>query len=227
MVKKQSMTATATATALPPMPSRRERTRAALVAAGMALFAERAIDAVAIDEIVALAGVAKGTFFNHFDDKHDFARAIAGAVRAEVEARVAQVNAGETDPLRRLAGGMLAATGFALDHPAATTILLRTAITATGRDHPLNAGLRHDINAAQAAGVIRAEASAGGVLFWLGLCHALMMFVIDRAPARDAAAARMAQIMIMGLTGLGARERAARTCATDCAARLMATQPDR
>ena len=48
---------------------RRERTRAALMRAGQVLFATRSVDAVSIDDIVAAAEVAKGSFYNHFPDK--------------------------------------------------------------------------------------------------------------------------------------------------------------
>ncbi|MEY4952880.1 MAG: hypothetical protein RL299_1304, partial [Pseudomonadota bacterium] len=49
-----------TAAALHP---RAARTRQALIEAGFELLAERPIDAVAIDEVVTRAGVAKGSFF--------------------------------------------------------------------------------------------------------------------------------------------------------------------
>ena len=50
---------------------RRLRTRAALLASGAELLGQRPIDAIAINEIVEHAGVAKGSFFNHFADKDD------------------------------------------------------------------------------------------------------------------------------------------------------------
>ena len=49
-------------------PARSAPTRAALVAAGFDLLVERPIDAIPIDEVVKRAGVAKGSFFNHFRD---------------------------------------------------------------------------------------------------------------------------------------------------------------
>ncbi len=65
---------------------RRLRTRTALLHAGRALLAVRDIDAISIDEIVAAADVAKGSFYNHFADKEEsFAREIGAAVRTEAE----------------------------------------------------------------------------------------------------------------------------------------------
>ena len=89
-----------------PNPSnpRAQRTRTALLDAGFALLAERPIDAIAIDDIVARAGVAKGSFFNHFTDKPGFARALGEQVRLALEARVGAANRDVSDPVLRLAG---------------------------------------------------------------------------------------------------------------------------
>lgn len=76
---------------------RAARTRRAMLDAGFELLAERPIDAIAIDEVVARAGVAKGSFFNHFTDKPGFAGAIAAEVRLELEERVTDANAGVED----------------------------------------------------------------------------------------------------------------------------------
>ena len=53
---------------------RRARTRAALLKAGRTLLASRDVQGLSVDEIVAAADVAKGSFYNHFTDKDMFAR---------------------------------------------------------------------------------------------------------------------------------------------------------
>ncbi|MBO6634516.1 MAG: helix-turn-helix transcriptional regulator, partial [Parvibaculum sp.] len=39
--------------------------RAILIEASLRLFAQKGVDATTIDEIVTVAGVAKGTFYNY------------------------------------------------------------------------------------------------------------------------------------------------------------------
>ena len=56
---------------------KRARTHAALVTAAKSLFALRSIESVTIDEIVAEAGLAKGTFYTHFDDLDALTAAVA------------------------------------------------------------------------------------------------------------------------------------------------------
>ena len=90
------------APAAPRSKSKRERTRESLVAAAERLFAARGPDAVSIDEITAAAEVAKGTFYTHFSDKEDLERALARAVRLELEDEVSRVNDGIEDAGKRI-----------------------------------------------------------------------------------------------------------------------------
>lgn len=199
---------------------RAARTRQALIEAGFELLAERPIDAIAIDEVVARAGVAKGSFFNHFTDKPGFGNAIAEAVRRELESRVDAANAGVTDPVLRIAGGMREGVRFALAERKHAIVMLRGLDVSTAIDHELNRGIRADIEALVKAGMARPEAATSGVRFWLGLCQVAMLNVIERRHSRAEAASRLREMLVLGLTGLGVAEDRARTCAEVTAAGL-------
>lgn len=199
---------------------RAARTRSALIAAGFDLLAEKPIDAIPIDEVVARAGVAKGSFFNHFADKPAFSSAITEEVRQELEERIAAANAGLADPLARIAGGLRVGAAFALAQPKRTVVLLRSHASTTLRSHPLNRGLVEDMEAALAAGLVREEARAGGVLYWLGLCQILLANLIEERPGLEAARAALSAMLIMGLTGLGANPARAKAIAHEAAAAL-------
>lgn len=187
----------------PPAPARNTRTRTALIAAGLDLMVERPIDAIPIDDLVARAGVAKGSFFNHFADKHAFAAAVADEVRAELEAEVARANADIADPVERIAGGMAVAAAFALAQPRRTMVLLRSLGAATRQTHPLNRGLNEDLGAALAEGAVRPEAGAAGLLYWLGLCQVVVVHIVETRPTRSEAARLLEAMLAMGLAGLG------------------------
>ena len=204
-----------------PLGGRRARTRSALFKAGLTLFAQRPVDAVPIDDIVALAGVAKGSFFNHFRDKQDFATAIAAEIRGEIEASISAANADIDDPLKRLTGGMMMAVHFALTAPEQARVMMSGLHAATARDHPLNAGLRHDIELARAKGLLREEAGEAGLLFWLGACTMVMANVTERRFTPEQAAQRMADVMLMALVGLGITEPLAKALATDAREALL------
>lgn len=182
---------------------RAARTRAALLAAGFELLAERPIDAIAIDDIVARAGVAKGSFFNHFTDKAGFAAELGAAVRKELELLVTAANVGVADPVARLAGGMRVALEFALTERKRCIVMLRGLELSTGLNHRLNQGIRADIEALSAAGLARPEAVRSGVRFWLGLCQIMQLNAIERELSRSDAAERLREMLVLGLAGLG------------------------
>lgn len=191
---------------------RAARTRAALLAAGFELLADRPIDAIAIDDIVARAGVAKGSFFNHFTDKAGFGAELGAEVRQQLELRVGEANAGVTDPVARLAGGMRVALDFALTERKRTIVMLRGLELSTGLGDRLNQGIRADVAALAAAGLTRPEAERSGVRFWLGLCQILQLGAVERELPRAEAAERLREMLVLGLTGLGVpQERAVRT----------------
>src|SRR6185369_5465771 len=125
--------------------SKRERTRDGLVAAAEGLFAARGPDAVSIDEITAAADVAKGTFYTHFSDKEDIERAIAGAVRSELEAKVEEVNDGIDHAGVRMANGLSTYLSFAVRHPVRARTLLRLMSSAADPESPINSGIRGDV----------------------------------------------------------------------------------
>lgn len=204
---------------------RAQRTRAALLGAGLDLLADRPIDAIAIDEVVARASVAKGSFFNHFADKQAFAEAISGVVRGEIEDQVRQVNLGLDDPLERLAGGMIAAALYALARPTRAAVLVRAASRMAPSDHPINRGLRTDLDAALAGGQIDPATADEAVLFWLSCCQAVLGQVVEQASSAGQAMRLVNAMLRLGLRGLGAKPHAVeRTCSPDRLAARFAGQ---
>lgn len=186
--------------------NRATRTRNALLAAGFELMAERPVDAIPIDDLVSLAGVAKGSFFNHFGDKNGFAKAVALEVRAEIEKRINKANHGIANPITRLAGGMREAAEYALIARARSMAILRISVGFTARNHPLNDGVRGDIDDCIANNFLRPEAKQTGVLFWLGLCHTMMANVIEKEFSRQETAEPLREMLVLGLIGLGVDE---------------------
>ncbi len=67
---------------------RRETTRTALLEACGELFAQRGFEGVSVDAICARANVAKGTFYQYFETKHD---AVLALLRHELTAAAPQI----------------------------------------------------------------------------------------------------------------------------------------
>lgn len=94
------------------------------------VFAKRGYHAAKIDEIVAAAGVARGTFYLYFEDKRGifeeivdktFARLGAAVMRVDTEDPGRSVGGQIKENIRRIVGALL-------EDPATTKILLSDAV---------------------------------------------------------------------------------------------------
>jgi AcrR family transcriptional regulator len=186
---------------------RRVKTRSALLHAGRALLASRDIDGISIDEIVVTADVAKGSFYNHFADKEQFAREIGAAVRRQAEEAVSVANIGVSDPGARLARGLCVFLRFAIDNRDSAKVLWRLNPGSTMADAPINASLRQDLARGIRARRFSAVDVEAGLLLVMGLVVISMRHVLEERVATPAAsiAGNMAAAMLRAL-GLATAE---------------------
>jgi AcrR family transcriptional regulator len=100
-----------------------ETTRAALVGAAEALFADRGFADTATEAVVKAAGVTRGALYHHFTDKADLFRAVYESLEQRMIAQVEEAVAGLTDPLEVLHRGTEAFLDACLE-PAVQRIVL-------------------------------------------------------------------------------------------------------
>lgn len=208
------------AEAAPRNDRRKLRTRAALMQAGQRLFARHSVDAVSIDDIVAAADVAKGSFYNHFPDKEALAREIAGLVRAEAEAEVEAANEGVSDPVARMARAQAVFVRFAARNPERARAMMRLFAGATVPNAPLNSGLRADVRAGLDAGAYQGLTLETGVLMAMGTALVAVSHVLDPDAGADPAGVAPALIFAL-LRSLGVADAAARDAAGAAAADIF------
>src|SRR5271157_135529 len=106
---------------------KRARTRAALVAAAKSLFVLRSIESVTIDEIVTEAGLAKGTFYTHFESLDALTAAVADELVAAFDDLMQPARLAIADPLDRIAFGCNAFIEKALEDPGWAQVVTRMA----------------------------------------------------------------------------------------------------
>jgi len=200
--------------------SKRERTRDGLISAAEALFAVRGPDAVSIDEITAAADVAKGTFYTHFNDKDDIERAIAGSVRAELEAKVTLVNDGIEHAGVRMANGLSTYLSFAVRHPVRARTLLRLMSSAADPESPINAGIRGDVVLGVKQKRFDVVSTNGAVIAAIGACVACIAYLIHAPKQRVERAA--GEVVATVLRGLGVKGSEAKTLAEAAVATAFA-----
>jgi AcrR family transcriptional regulator len=127
-----------------------EATRAKLLAAARALFADRGFAHVGTEEIVRAAGVTRGALYHQFADKRDLFAAVFEEVEAELIAEAAGRMAGEHDPLEAMKA---ACRGWldASSRPEAQQIVLLDAPAVLGYETWREIGERHGLGAVMAA----------------------------------------------------------------------------
>lgn len=206
----------------PAKTGRAQRTREALIRAGRQLFAERAVDAVAIDDIVQAADVAKGSFYNHFTDRDDLVKAVVSQIREALETRVGEVNAGVEDPARRVARAVCVYQRYALDEPQNARVLVRVPSGFASLQSPRNQGGVDDITAGLASGRFTIATTEAGLLFVMGVSQTAMART-SRDPQPALATSLSQQICALILRGLGVPSAEAETIAAQAADEIVRT----
>jgi len=131
---------------------RRAKTRAQLMRAARALYAERAIESVTIDDLVSEAGVAKGTFYVHFDHLIDLQAAVADELAGEFDDLLQPFRLRLADPIERVAAGCSAFIREALRNPAWGRLVARGAWALPSVGSAARANLIQDLRQSAANG---------------------------------------------------------------------------
>ena len=167
---------------------RRERrklaTRDALLDAARSLLVSRSMDALAVDEIVERADVARGTFYNYFADKDALERELASQSRARIEGEIARVNEGVIDPAERIARAFLSALRLGISAPQQASAMMRLFPRATDPAAPINAGVRRDAAEGIAQGRIVASSEDAVVACVMGIFTAGVNRALDLPAGR-------------------------------------------
>ena len=124
---------------------KRARTRGQLLAAARALFAARSWASVTIDDLVREAGVAKGTFYVHFQDMHALTVAVADDLISEFDELIQPERTSVSNPLLRIALGCNAFIEAALDDPTWGSLVARMARSYPSVGETARARLREDL----------------------------------------------------------------------------------
>ncbi|BCH21569.1 TetR/AcrR family transcriptional regulator [Mesorhizobium sp. L-8-3] len=109
---------------------KRARTRAELVAAANSLFAKQAVESVTVDDVVREAGVAKGTFYVHFDGLQALSSAVAEELVQTFDELLQTGRLSVDDPALRVAFGSSSFIDKALKDPRWASLVARMAAAA-------------------------------------------------------------------------------------------------
>ena len=176
---------------------KRRRTHATLVEAAIRVFARLGPDTPRIDDFIAEAGVARGTFYNYFETREDLLVAAAGAIADRIQAEGAALRS-LADPAERIGSTVRTYIRKAATDPIRGWIIVRIALIAAPLGDAMRADLTQDIGDALAAGRIRAASpqAAHDLILGAGL---MGMRAVLRGDAPESHAEDVAELLLTAL----------------------------
>jgi AcrR family transcriptional regulator len=201
--------------------ARSARTRAELITAARGLYAARPFDRVTVDDVVAAADVAKGTFYVHFDSLADLQSIVADDLARELDELLQPRRLAIDDPIERIAAGCGAFIMQTLRDPAWGALVARSAAAMPHVAGVARKRLKEDIDRAARDGHL------GGVTPELAFDFAtgIMLHMMLSAPQRQRSPQQASAIVAGLLRAIGAAPDKAATVAQRAIEREQAQSP--
>ena len=129
---------------------RRARTRARISDAAARLLAERSPEALTVDAVVEAAGVAKGTFYYHFDSLEELFAAVGERLAETFDEMLEPARLGLLDPIARISFAFSQLLEKATADPIWARLLVQSLQAPTEFARSVRANLKADLTEAKA-----------------------------------------------------------------------------
>jgi AcrR family transcriptional regulator len=173
---------------------KRARTRAQIVGAGLMLLAERPPDAITIDAIVEAAGVAKGTFYYHFQSLEELVAAVGANLADSFDELLTPSRLDEPDPVERLSFAFTRFLEKAFDDPIWARLVVRSA-EAQGALGQIRENLKADLAEAITQGRLAIQDVELAADVVIGIWLQVTRGSLERRAARDLTKRALAAVL--------------------------------
>jgi AcrR family transcriptional regulator len=164
---------------------KRERTRANLLEAAYRVFARKEADAVTIDEIIAEAAVARGTFYNYFQTREEVLTAVAAALSDEMNHNLWAQAAAIDDPAERMAIAMRQFLHQAMRDSTWGWVIVRSGLVAAPLSETIKTGVTTDLAAGIRLGRFQVDNEQASIDLILGTGLMAMRSILSGQIAPD------------------------------------------
>ncbi len=180
---------------------RREQTRRRLLVAAMGVFAEKGVVAPLIDDFIAAADVARGTFYNYFSTTQELLDAVTSELSDSVMFEIDKVVVTIHDPLERLATACLVYMHTAVNLPNWGAFVMRTSSPGEAMGKLVDAYMPRDLELARQAGELSyPTVRAARDLMVSAVNQAINSVLSEQAPPEH-----LSHLLSLSLRGLGVR----------------------
>jgi AcrR family transcriptional regulator len=125
--------------------SQRARTRLQLIEAAMRVFAERGVGGAAVHSIASEAGLANGTFYNHFASKQELIAAVAAHLMDRMADQIAASSRDLDDPAECVSVALRRFNERACQDPIWGNVTVRLGASATEVSGRIAANMTRDL----------------------------------------------------------------------------------
>jgi AcrR family transcriptional regulator len=134
--------------------AKRARTHAAILEAARACYAAPPATSVTVEAVMQAAGLAKGTFYRHFQDLATLEAELGEALISHLGERLEPARLAVGHPLTRMATALTMMLRDLAAAPAQARLAARAAVTIPDVSQAVQARLQQDLAEAQSAGLL-------------------------------------------------------------------------
>jgi len=164
---------------------RRAKTRSQILEAAAMLLAERPLAAVTVDSVVEAAGVAKGTFYYHFQSMDELAAAVGERLAESFDELLAPAMREMPDPIARLSFAFAKFLDKAIADPAWARLVVQSSQSPTEFGPGIRANLKTDIALAIAEKRVTVEDVELAADIVMGIWLQITRGALERRPAAN------------------------------------------
>ena len=173
--------------------------RARLVECALLVFAEKGVGASVIQDVIAAADVAQGTFYNHFRTNEELLVAVSQELNNELMRLIESEVGAYDDPARRIASGLRLYLHTARQYPLLARFVCQVGLLVAGPNNLIYEYLPPHIAAGQESGKFQLLA----VEVALDLIAGTMLAAVQRLATDEPGENYPEQVVTAILRGLG------------------------
>lgn len=177
---------------------RRDRMRSRLMEAALQIFGRGGAEPAVIDQVIRLAGVSRGSFYNYFESAEDLLKAVAIQVGNELMEAVAPIVEAHHDPVERNSAGIRSWMALVKAHPHLPAFFRRAGLYVLEENTRIRVDMPRDLLAGMQSGQFTiTEIELGFVLIAGTVLAAINTFALGEPPADYGS--KLAQRILMSL----------------------------